>query len=252
LCSCLATARSGLVTGDSEPYLEPYIARNHSLERLLKRSKAPARRSLDLEQIASAALELVDRDGVTALTIRRLAEELGVGAMTLYGYVRTKEEIAEQLTELALRELEIPNEGPWEQRIATLFTNLRELLWRHPAIAYLDAVQPLSGPAAFRAADAALGMLREGGLDRAACVAGMSNLVSYTFGHALFRLAQASQEDARKDYERRVRLATMSDLPNIADMAAQMLHRGGDREFEIGLHSLITGLRARASGPAGE
>ncbi|HEY1972068.1 MAG TPA: TetR/AcrR family transcriptional regulator C-terminal domain-containing protein [Pseudonocardia sp.] len=212
----------------------------------MKRSKTSARRSLDLEQIASAALELVDHEGVGALTIRRLAEELGVGAMTLYGYVRTKEEIAEQLTELALRELDIPAEGRWDERIATLFGNLRELLWRHPAVAYLDAVQPLSGPAAFRAADAALGMLREGGLDREACVAGMSNLVSYTFGNALFRLAQASEQEPRKDYERRVRLATMSDLPNIADMAAQMLHRGGDEEFRMGLHSLIDGLRAHA------
>ncbi len=94
--------------------------------------KRPRTKSLDVDQIAAAALELVDREGADALTIRRLAEELGVGAMTLYGYVRTKEEIAEQLTELALRELQIPTTGEWDERLGRLFRNLRELLWRHP------------------------------------------------------------------------------------------------------------------------
>jgi AcrR family transcriptional regulator len=210
-----------------------------------KRTRSSARRSLDLDQIAATALELVDREGHGALTIRRLAEELGVGAMTLYGYVRTKEEIAEQLTELALRELEIPVDGPWDERLAQLFRDLRGLLWRHPGVAYLDTVQPLSGPAAFRAADAALGILAGAGLNRAHCVAGMSNLVSFTFGSALFRLHQAGATEPRRDYERRVRLASMNELPHIADMAAEMLNRCGDDEFETGLQHLIDGLRTQ-------
>jgi AcrR family transcriptional regulator len=210
-----------------------------------RRPRATPRRSLDLDQIAAAALELVDREGTAALTIRRLAEELGVGAMTLYGYVRTKEEIAEHLSELALRELEIPVDGEWDERLARLFGNLRDLLWRHPAVAYLDAVQPLSGPSAFRAADAALGILRGAGLSRADAVTGMSNLISYTFGSSLFRLVQASESEPRRDYERRVRLAGMNELPHIADMAAEMLDRCGDDEFETGLNALIDGLRAR-------
>jgi AcrR family transcriptional regulator len=201
---------------------------------------------LDLDQIAAAALELVDREGADALTIRRLAEALGVGAMTLYGYVRTKEEIAEHLTELALRELEIPAIGDWDERLGQLFRNLRVLLWRHPGVAYLDARQPLSGPAAFRAAEAALGILRGAGLSRRDSVAGMSNLISYTFGCALFRLVQASTTEPRRDYERRVRLASMDELPHIADMAAEMLDRCGDDEFETGLQALIDGLRAQA------
>lgn len=211
----------------------------------VKRARQSARRSLDLDQIAATALELVDREGHGALTIRRLAEELGVGAMTLYGYVRTKEEIAEHLSELALRELTIPAEGRWDERLARLFGNLRELLLRHPSVAYLDTVQPLSGPAAFRAADAALGILAGAGLSRADSVAGMSNLVSYTFGSALFRLHQATESEPRRDYERRVRLASMNGLPHIADMAAEMLNRCGDDEFETGLQDLIDGLRRR-------
>jgi AcrR family transcriptional regulator len=211
----------------------------------MRRTKSSPRRSLDLDQIAAAALELVDREGVDALTIRRLAEELGVGAMTLYGYVRTKEEIAEHLSELALRELEIPADGPWDERLAQIFRNLRALLWRHPAVAYLDAVQPLSGPSAFRAADAALGILRGAGLSRRDCVQGMSNLINFTFGAALFRLVQASDSEPRRDYERRIRLAEMNGLPHIADMAAEMLDRCGDDEFETGLQALIDHLRTQ-------
>lgn len=208
-----------------------------------RRGRSSARRSLDLDQIAATALELVDREGHGALTIRRLADELGVGAMTLYGYVRTKEEIAEHLSELALRELEIPSTGPWDERLAQLFRNLRALLWRHPSVAYLDTVQPLSGPAAFRAADASLGILAGAGLNRVDCVAGMSNLVSFTFGSTLFRLHQAGETEPRRDYERRVRLASMNELPHIADMAAEMLSRCGDDEFETGLQHLLDGLR---------
>lgn len=218
----------------------------------MKRTRPSPRRSLDLDQIAATALELVDREGHGALTIRRLAEELGVGAMTLYGYVRTKEEIAEHLTELALRELEIPMVGRWDERLAQLFGNLRALLWRHPGVAYLDTVQPLSGPAAFRAADAALGILAGAGLNRIDCVAGMSNLVNFTFGSALFRLHQASETEPLRDYERRVRLASMNDLPHIADMAAEMLSRCGDDEFGTGLQHLINGLRAQLTASEGE
>jgi hypothetical protein len=137
-------------------------------------------------------------------------------------------------------------------RLAQLFRNLRELLWRHPSVAYLDARQPLSGPAAFRAADAALGFLRGAGLSRQDCVAGMSNLVNYTFGSALFRLVQASTTEPRRDYERRVRLASMNELPHISDMAAEMLDRCGDDEFETGLQHLINGLRLQAPTSEGE
>ncbi len=202
------------------------------------------RETLTRERIAQAGLRLADRDGVDAFSMRRLADELGVGVMTLYGHVRTKDELIERITERAIAELTLPQDGPWDDRIERLFTDLRALLLAHPAVLYADAGRPLSGPGALRAADAALGMLREAGLDGASAVSGMSTLVAYTFGSAMFRLHQTT--DGSAEYARHVRGVDPQDLPHVAAATEHLLARGGDTEFAGGLRLIIDGLARQA------
>ena len=74
------------------------------------------RPSLTKERVLQAAVDLADRDGLGALTMRRLGAELGVEAMSLYKHVANKEEILDRIVELVVGEIEIPNGGPTGRR----------------------------------------------------------------------------------------------------------------------------------------
>ncbi len=205
-----------------------------------------ARGSVTVDDVEVTALRIADTEGLEALSMRRLAGDLGVGVMTLYGHVRTKDELIERITERAIAELTIPQRGTWTEQLKALFTNLRALLLAHPAVLYADAARPISGPGALRSAEAALGMLRRGGLDGAHAVAGMSTLIAYTFGSAMFRLHQTA--DGAEDYSKHVRGVNPEELPNVAAVTPHLLTRGSEAEFAVGLHLILDGLARQAEG----
>src|SRR5882757_3674512 len=124
-----------------------------------KRVRMPPRQArtaittrLTLESIVDAAAELIDADGLDALTMRRLAERCGVGAMTLYGYVRTKEELLGALADRFLSEIERPpvDDVAWGEQVASIFRSVRHTFLDHPELARIVALQPLHGVAAYR------------------------------------------------------------------------------------------------------
>lgn len=205
-----------------------------------------ARGSVTADAVEETALRIADTEGLEALSMRRLAGELGVGVMTLYGHVRTKDELIERITERAIAELTIPAAMSWDAGLERLFTDLRALLLAHPAVLYADAARPLSGPGALRAADAALGMLAEAGLDGSQAVTGMSTLVAYTFGSAMFRLHQSG--DGAADYARHIRGVDPDQLPNVATVSTPLLARGSEAEFAVGLRLILDGLARQAGG----
>lgn len=84
-------------------------------------------------EVARAALALADRDGLEALSMRRLAGELGVGTMTLYGYFRDKEELLDAIVEVASEEVRLERvEGNWQAQLRVIAREIRRLLSRHP------------------------------------------------------------------------------------------------------------------------
>src|SRR6059036_795279 len=93
------------------------------------------RARLTRDQVAAAALELLDREGLEALSMRRLAEELGVGTMTLYGYFRSKNELLDAVVDAAVAERgPFRFEGTWQEQIRRLMHGSRRRLGRHPGL----------------------------------------------------------------------------------------------------------------------
>ena len=215
-----------------------------------RRRKPGPRRSLSLEPIAAAALRIADEEGLEALTMKRLAVELDVGVMTLYSYVRTKDEILDALTDLALSELELPDTGAWHEQLAQLFTNLHALLVAHPSVARIEAIRPLVGPAALRAADRGLGLLAEGGLDLDAAFIAHRALTSYTVGTALFHISRSTTagEDALRERSAQIRYLTTHNYPHVAEHLARFESEHSpsqlQREFDFGIEQLIAGIRS--------
>ncbi|GAA3524875.1 TetR/AcrR family transcriptional regulator C-terminal domain-containing protein [Amycolatopsis ultiminotia] len=152
--------------------------------------------------IASAALAIADREGFAAVSMRRVAAELGAGTMTLYYYVRTKDELVALMDDAIMGEVLIPAaEFPdfWYDALTAVAERTWEVLKRHPwAMQALRGVSP--GPNAMRHAEQSLAALATTGLDAAAKVTLLGVVDDYVHGNA-FRAAEvhAAREAAANE-----------------------------------------------------
>jgi AcrR family transcriptional regulator len=154
----------------------------------------PAPRRLSLDAIVDAAVEVLAADGPAAVTMRRLADDLGVGVMTLYGYVRTKEEIFSAVFDRGIAGIPIParRTAPWPDVARQIFGAVFDALTEHPELRNIVVTQPMEGAAARAATEAMEGALRDAGLSAEAARAAFDALANYTFG--------AAQRSTRESY----------------------------------------------------
>jgi AcrR family transcriptional regulator len=118
---------------------------------------------LDRDAVLRAGLALADEAGLAAVTLRRLADRLGVTPMALYRHVAGKDDLLDGMADLLYAELDVPEPtGDWWDELAALARSTRRVLLAHPTAAPLFA-RPLSGPSSWRLADALLGTLQRAG-----------------------------------------------------------------------------------------
>jgi len=114
----------------------------------VRRPRRGPKPSLSGDQVVSTAIQLADRDGLGGLSMRRLAEELGITAMSLYGYVPSKAELLDVMADRAYAE--IPARGrpaaPWQATLTALAERHWALLLSHPWLLQIAASRPLLGP----------------------------------------------------------------------------------------------------------
>jgi AcrR family transcriptional regulator len=210
------------------------------------RREGGQRAGLTRERVAAAGLRIVDREGLDSLTMRRLAEELGVGTMTLYGYFRDKDELLDAVLEVASAEVALPPaSGPWRPRLRALMVALHEGLTRHPSAVELRLRRPIVGPQAFRLTEMGLQALMEAGLSRGEAARAFRTLFLYVFSVAAFN------PDERGEEARRVGLAAVAALPRgeypavtgaASDIAETL---SGERQFLHGLDLILDGIESR-------
>jgi TetR/AcrR family tetracycline transcriptional repressor len=199
----------------------------------------PVRTALSRERVLRAALELVDREGVDALSMRRLGRALGVEAMSLYGYVRSKDDLIEGVVELIFGEMPliVPGPEPWQQRIRRHAAIYRSVLLAHPNVVRLVAGRPLvtDGTAAF--VDSALAELRSIGLDVTTADRVLGVIASFTLGHV------SEQTGAGRGAASPSEVLDLRRFPNLAELA-RMTPAEYDAEFELGLDFIVGGIEA--------
>jgi AcrR family transcriptional regulator len=210
-------------------------------------SPQPARATtgrLTLDGIVDTAADLVAEDGFDALSMRRLGARLGVGAMTLYGYVRTKEELLGALANRYLSEMDLPAEGdgPWQEQIARVFRAVRHVFLEHPDLLPIVASQRLEGIGAYRGAERVFTALRSAGLDDQQVIAGFDALTSFTIGIAERETAMRGQANLPG-----IRQLPHEEFANVIDLAGVMMTRDSARSFEAGLELLVRGLESWAA-----
>ena len=183
--------------------------------------------------------------------MRRLAAELEMGTMTLYGYFRTKEELLEAVVEEAAGWGRLPRlRGGWEERLRALARGMRTALSRHRSLIEVRLRRPITGPRSFRGTEVGIAALVDAGFDRAEAARAFWVVFLYVFGFVAFSDPGAEVTDERRRAQAAV-AATLpaEDFPLLSEMGAEMAATmGGDEQFEYGLDVVIAGIAAARSG----
>jgi AcrR family transcriptional regulator len=210
-----------------------------------KRAETRPRLSRDL--VLRGAIRLADRDGVGALTMRRLAQELDVEAMSLYHHVSNKDDILGGMVDRVFAEIELPAAGGgWKAALRARALSTRAALARHPWATGLMESRAAPGPATLQHRDAVIGCLREGGFSIQMAAHAFSALDSYIYGFSLQEINLPFDEageaaDVAAIFER----VPADRYPHLTEMAVEhVLQPGYDYgdEFEFGLDLILDGL----------
>lgn len=147
--------------------------------------------ALSLGQIVSAAIELLDAEGLDGLSMRRLGAKLDAGATSAYWYVRNKDELLELAIDEVMGEVEIPDpaRAGWRTAAASAAREYRAVILRHPWMIGLLGVLPAIGPKAMRMTDRMIGTLTAAGFSGAELTFASSMLASHAIGSAMSGVA---------------------------------------------------------------
>jgi AcrR family transcriptional regulator len=212
---------------------------------------------LSRERVLRAAVNVADEGGIESLTMRRLAEELGAEAMSLYYHVADKDAVLDGMVDVVAREInevvdqiDVPSVGAaWKNAVRQRILSAREVLLRHRWAPGVFETRTNTTPAVVQYFDALLGLMRDGGF-------------SYDLGHhALHALGSRAlgftQElfdpgDEAGDEEATAMLESMANqLPHLVGMMMEVAHDDPDStlgwcddqtEFEFGLDLILDGL----------
>lgn len=207
------------------------------------------RSKLTREEVAAAALELLDRHGFDALSMRRLAEDLGVGTMTLYGYFASKRELLDAVMDAAFADgPPVEPGGEWRDQLRALILAARSSLVRHPGLVQIRERQPILTPDALRFAERGLEVLQEAGFETPEATHAFRLLFTYTFGFAAFSPADTLEDD-RAAARTALRALPQEQFPRLIAAAEDASGAmGGEEVFEYGLERILDGLEARLTG----
>jgi AcrR family transcriptional regulator len=143
------------------------------------------------EHVLRTALGLVDAQGAAALSMRRVAAELGIEAMSLYGYVANRDELLDGLSELLVAEMfaDVTGDDEWRAAVEAFARGTRRTAKAHPAAFELAGMRPLRTPAALGQVELLVGALRRGGLDPTGAIAAGRFVTAFARGYALADIA---------------------------------------------------------------
>jgi AcrR family transcriptional regulator len=261
----------GIIGPRPSPDQARRIRRDQRLSEHLERHRpprgAPRRprdRGLSRAEIVDAAIAVADAEGPDAVSMRRIARELRAGAMSLYWYVASKEELIDLMLDALEAEIRVPEPtGDWRADLAELARRQRAGLLRHPWIMEFAASRPPSGPNDARNLELMLGMVGRLGLDPRTTVDLLMTVVNYVLGSVLRevqemrsernraeREAAMTAEELNAERERFQSWLTDADrYPNIRRMVEANVDPDApdtrDERFEFGLQCLLDGIAAQ-------
>jgi AcrR family transcriptional regulator len=210
------------------------------------------RRPLTRDAIVEAALTLLDRDGLAGLSMRRVAQELGAGAASLYWHVRDKEELLSLLLDRIVGESEPPEPDPahWQEQVKEMARASRRLLGSHRDAAQISLGRIPAGPRSMPVLERYLAVLVAAGLPARVIAYAADMFALYVGGFAFEESMQVSplgDESASTaqlaDYFRSL---PPDEFPALVSLADDLTAGDADERFEFALELLVRGLEAMA------
>jgi AcrR family transcriptional regulator len=215
------------------------------------RVTAERRIPLNRDRILRAALALADEAGVEALTMRRLGEELGFEAMSLYRYVANKQDLLDGMLDLVLAEWELPEAGgEWAESVRESAQSVHDALLRHAWSARLLMTSAHIRPGRLRYMDRLLATLREAGFDPGTAYHVYHLLDGFIFGYTLWEIAYTSAPMDAEAVTRLMQQVPWQEYPDLADHRDQHMSEGPHHEvsaFRVGLDLILDGLGQKAT-----
>ena len=210
--------------------------------------KPEPRPRLSRQLVLQTALALSDRDGINALTMRKLAQELAVEAMSLYHHVANKDQLLDGIIDLVFAEIDLPSQQEdWKVALRARSISAHQALIRHRWAVGLMESRTSPGPATLKHHNAVLGCLRENGFSLPATAHAYSVLDSYIYGFVLQEINLPFQNADEATDVAATMMAQMpaNEYPYLMEIAVNHVVQPGYAyadEYEIGLDLILDGL----------
>ncbi|MFC4118050.1 TetR/AcrR family transcriptional regulator [Nonomuraea zeae] len=237
---------------DQQPYLSVWARPQRP-----RREQPP----LSREQIVSAALDLLDAEGVDALSMRKLGTRLNAGATSMYTHVANKDELLELVVDAVYGEVEVPaaaDPDGWRAAITRFAHGMRAALLRHPWIVSVQGETGVAylGPNVLRQNEAILAVFEQGGFTLEAADQALNTVMAYVIGvstsEAAWLTTLARSGRSEQDWTASLWPAAeqaVQDYPRLRKLYAarrdQNARATRDDEFGTGLECVLDGLAAR-------
>jgi len=209
-------------------------------------AKRVRRRPLSRKRVLDAAIALADDGGIEALSMRRLARELGVEAMSLYNHVANKDEILDGIVEVIAGETELPPDGTeWKAAIRQSAVSTRDMFVRHPWASGLWMSRQGGGTVRLERSDWLLRTLREAGLSPELTYHAYHIVESHILGFTVQQLNfPYGGEELEGLANRFLARLPPGEFPDFVEHVKQHLepHDDGVGGFELGLDLILEGL----------
>jgi AcrR family transcriptional regulator len=210
------------------------------------------RGSLTREEIIKEALGLLEEHGPGALSMRRLADRLGVAPNALYTHVRGKADLIDGLIDQVYAGLSLNPDasGDWTQQLTTLSQDIRQHLLAHPAVVPYALQQPGLGPHSLRLGEAIYDILRPAGFSDQAVVGTVYALVTYILGFVALEVPRAGTDPQTSDeFVRRMwaffAALPPGEFPHHVELAPLLARISTDDQFQFGIRTFLAGLNAQ-------
>lgn len=236
----------------SESAERPGPAREPPWRSAPRRHASTPRPQLSRDVVVAAALKVIEEGGGHALTMRRVAHQIGVSASSLYGYVANKEELVQLVLEQIIEE--IPTSAPagdWQDMMRQFGREMLGVFMRHPGVAGLTLGRVPFGPSMLPGVERMLGVLRSAGIpDQVAAFAGdLGSLYVGAFAHEQDVTPLAAHADFAAQAAAWLRSLPPGEFPNTVALADKLVAGTAEDRFEWGLDVIVRGLASYLTSP---
>jgi AcrR family transcriptional regulator len=221
------------------------------------RSGAPA---LSRDQITAAAFEIADREGLHAVSVKRVASRVRVPSVRLESYLASREDLLDLMLDGAFAEIDPIHEGAdWRSKLRALAHATQATAQRHPWLRTLAGTRTPCGPNGLRHSERALSALDGLGLDAATMTQAVNTVLAYVYGYVQLEMLEPSRKgDESADLERRTHTAQYliaqmgtGEYPTLARVFSDASNLNATDAFETGLDYLLDGIAAQVDAAAG-